>query len=310
MYANMDATMDNRSEPVEASRRLPALEKLLGKRRAESSRFLQAADREGISLKDLWQRVDSRGTLVAAALLSENPGRTASLLISPILNRTQAAETTVLIQSMVAHAIADGKIDLIQYMAEPGDDLELSVLKDAGFIDLALLVSMERSNSRGAKQPLALENVVLTSQPITDQAMMELLEETYEDSLDCPGLSKLRHAKDIVDGHRRGGNFDPRLWTVLQINGVNAGVSIVNCTPAADCMEVAYFGLAKVARHKGLGAHLLDHALFLAAKYAQRSILLAVDERNIPALRLYASRGFRVVTRRVALALSSLKSST
>lgn len=39
MYANMDATMDNRSEPVEPSRRLPALEKLLGKRRAESSRF-------------------------------------------------------------------------------------------------------------------------------------------------------------------------------------------------------------------------------------------------------------------------------
>ena len=302
--------MDDRSLPVEPSQRLPALEKLLGKRRAESSRFLEAFNREGISLKDLWKRVDHRGALMAAGLLSSNPGRTASLLISPIQNREQAAETTLLIRSMVEHAILDGQIDLIQYLGEPNDDLELSVLKDAGFIDLALLVSMERSNSRGAKPPRALDNVVLTSHPIADEAMLELLEKTYEDSLDCPGLSKLRHGRDILDGHRRGGNFDPQLWTVLQINGVNAGVSIVNCTPAADCIEVAYFGLAKFARNRGLGAHLLDHALFLAAKHPQRSVLLAVDERNIPALRLYSSRGFRVVTRRVALALSSLKSST
>ena len=82
---------------------------------------------------------------------------------------------------MTRHALRVGKIDLIQYLAEPDDDLELSVLKDAGFMDLATLVSMERSNSRHAKAPLAKADVVLTSTPIGDDAMLELLRATYED---------------------------------------------------------------------------------------------------------------------------------
>lgn len=286
------------------------LEKLLGKRRAESSRFLKEANREGLSLQDLWKRVDARGMLVAAGLLASNPGRTAALAISPIQGREQASEMVALIQAMTRHALGPGNIDLIQFLAESNDDLELGVLKAAGFLDLAVLVSMERNNSRNAKAPHPIANVALTSQSIADADMLALLRATYVDSLDCPGLSKLRHEKDILDGHRRGGNFDQQLWTVLQINGVNAGVSMVNRTPTADCLEIAYFGLAKFARGQGFGAHLLDHTLFLAAKHCERSILLAVDERNSPALRLYVSRGFRVISRRVALALSSLKYST
>ena len=301
---------DDRSQPVLPAERLLVLEKLLGKRGAHSSRFLDEAQREGLSLKDLWKRVDQRGNIVAAGLLASNPGRTASLAISPIHTREQASETVALLQTMTRHALSVGKIDLIQYMADPHDDLELDVLTAAGFMNLAVLVSMERNNSRNAKAPSPIANVVLTSQAIQDADMLALLRETYEDSLDCPGLSKLRHEKDILDGHRRGGNFNPQLWTVMQINGVNAGVALVNCTPAADYLEIAYFGLAKFARNKGFGAHLLDHALHLAAKHKERSVVLAVDERNSPALRLYVSRGFRANTRRVALALSSLKSST
>ncbi|GDY04684.1 hypothetical protein LBMAG50_08250 [Phycisphaerae bacterium] len=301
---------DDRSQPALPAERLMVLEKLLGKRRAESSRFLKEANREGLSLQDLWKRVDSRGLLVAAGLLASNPGRTAALAISPIQSHEQASEVVALIQAMTRHALGAGNIDLIQYLAEPNDDLEIDVLKAAGFLDLAVLVSMERNNSRNAKAPAAIAHVRLTSEAIADADMLALLRETYVDSLDCPGLSKLRHEKDILDGHRRGGNFDQQLWSVMQINGVNAGVSIVNRTPAADCIEIAYFGLAQFARGKGFGAYLLDHPLFLAAKHCERSIMLAVDERNSPALRLYVSRGFHVVTRRVALALSSLKSST
>ena len=301
---------DDRSQPALPAERLMVLEKLLGKRRAESSRFLKEANREGLSLQDLWKRVDSRGLLVAAGLLASNPGRTAALAISPIQSREQASEMVALIQAMTHHALGAGNIDLIQYLAEPNDDLEIDVLKAAGFLDLAVLVSMERNNSRNAKAPAAIAHVTLTSEAIADADMLALLRETYVDSLDCPGLSKLRHEKDILDGHRRGGNFDQQLWSVMQINGINAGVSIVNRTPAADCIEIAYFGLAQFARGKGFGAYLLDHTLFLAAKHCERSIMLAVDERNSPALRLYVSRGFHVVTRRVALALSSLKYST
>ncbi len=301
---------DALSQPVQPEERLRVLEKILGKRLAQSSRLLAAPRREGLSLRDLWQRVDQRGYMVAAGLLSSNPGKTASLTLSPIQNREHAAHTVALVKTMTRHALEVGNIDLIQYLAEPHDDLEISVLQQAGFLNLATLVSMERANARNPKPPPTKEGVVLSSNPIDQDAMLALFKATYENSLDCPGLAALRHEKDILDGYRRGGNFDPQLWTVMQINGVNAGVSVVNRTPAADCIEVAYFGLAQFARGKGFGAHLLDHALFLAAKHCERSIVLAVDERNSPALRLYVSRGFRVMTRRVALALSSLKPST
>ncbi|MCE9620315.1 MAG: GNAT family N-acetyltransferase [Planctomycetes bacterium] len=301
---------DDRSKPVLDSERLPVLEKLLGRRRAESSRFLAAATREGISLQDLWKRLDDKGSLVAAGLLSANPGRTATLLLSPIQNRGHAGETTRLVRDMARHAWSAGNIDLIQYLGDPDDALELGVLQEAGFLQLAVLASMERANIRNARRPAPVAEVELTSETLPDETMLELLQATYEESLDCPGLSELRHDRDILEGHRRGGNFDPRLWTVLRHGGRNVGVAILNRTPAADCIELAYFGLAKHARGKGLGAHLLDHALFLAAKQPERSVLLAVDERNSPALRLYHSRGFRAILRRVAMALSSLKRST
>ncbi len=247
---------------------------------------------------------------MAAALLSLNPGRTASLLISPLTSREQAAESTQLVRDMTRPALRDGAIDLIQYLGDPNDHLEISTLVDAGFITLAVLASMERPNTHHARPCDPPAEVELTSDPIPDDDMIELLRATYEESLDCPGLSDLRRDRDILDGHRRGGNFDLRLWSVLKVGGRNAGVAIVNRTPGADCVEIAYFGLAKPARGRGLGGLLLDRALNLAGKQPERSVVLAVDERNEPALRLYASRGFRVIARRAALALSSRRCST
>lgn len=76
----------------------------------------------------------------------------------------------------------------------------------------------------------------------------------------------------------------------------------MNASNDGDRVELAYLGLAKSARGKGLGAVLLDDALRRASTRPQRVVSLAVDERNEPALRLYRSRGFRTVVRRRAFA--------
>jgi ribosomal protein S18 acetylase RimI-like enzyme len=131
-----------------------------------------------------------------------------------------------------------------------------------------------------------------------------LLRETYEDTLDCPGLADLRRDEDILDGHRRGGNYDPELWTVLFLRGRPAGAALLNRVPASGSVELTYLGLAKWARGKGLGSVLLDAALVKAATVPERIVSLAVDERNTPAERLYRSRGFRTVSRRRAFAIA------
>ena len=133
--------------------------------------------------------------------------------------------------------------------------------------------------------------------------MQALLRSTYEETLDCPGLAELRSDEDILEGHRRGGRYEPSLWTVLRVQGQDAGAALLNRSPASDSVELTYLGLAKWARGKGLGTLLLDEALWKASQVPERVLSLAVDDRNAPARRLYQRCGFRTVARRRAFAL-------
>ena len=66
-------------------------------------------------------------------------------------------------------------------------------------------------------------------------------------------------------------------------------------------MELVYLGLAPGARGRGLGRQLLRHGLGLLHERRERSVTLAVDSRNTPALSLYESEGFRPAVQRAAL---------
>ena len=144
----------------------------------------------------------------------------------------------------------------------------------------------------------AIERTVLPA-----YAMQSLLRATYEETLDCPGLAELRSDADILEGHRRGGRYEPALWTVLRVEGRDAGAALLNRTPASDAIELTYLGLAKWARGKGLGSLLLAEALWKASQAPERVLTLAVDDRNQPAHRLYRRCGFRTVARRRAFAM-------
>jgi ribosomal protein S18 acetylase RimI-like enzyme len=167
---------------------------------------------------------------------------------------------------------------------------------------------MERMNRRNPAVPGLPQGISL--EPVTEDAeLMRVLRATYEQTLDCPGLAELRRDEDILDGHRRGQPHDPDLWTLMRRDGQAIGAALLQPSIDGERIELAYLGLAKSARGKGLGAILLDAALQRAASRPQRLISLAVDERNDPALRLYRSRGFRTTVRRRAFA-RTLRSST
>jgi ribosomal-protein-alanine N-acetyltransferase len=65
-------------------------------------------------------------------------------------------------------------------------------------------------------------------------------------------------------------------------------------------VEVVYLGLAPEARGRGLGRALMLHGLGLVQQRPERVMALAVDQRNTPAVALYARLGFRTVRRREA----------
>jgi len=65
-----------------------------------------------------------------------------------------------------------------------------------------------------------------------------------------------------------------------------------------DEAEIANLAVSDQARHAGIGARLLDHAVAAAEQRQCRVVFLEVRESNAAARALYASRGFEVAGRR------------
>jgi mycothiol synthase len=118
------------------------------------------------------------------------------------------------------------------------------------------------------------------------------LERTYDGTLDCPELNGKRTIDEILAGHRGQGAFHPEFWWLAFDGATPVGVVILVEMPDGATWELAYLGIVPEYRRRGLGRAMTLHALHaLSAQLATR-VLLAVDERNLPALRLYQALGF------------------
>lgn len=193
---------------------------------------------------------------------------------------------------------------LVQTLVEPlrADDLQMfsrGGMRSIGTLAYLELVHRAQPDCAVAEFPA---NITIHPWDPHDRHGLEmLLEATYVDSLDCPGLSTLRRTADILDGHLHTGVVDPENWLILRMNGVPAGVSMMSEIPTSNCVELVYFGIAPQARGRGLAGLLLDRALNGIARCSGRTVALACDESNHPAMKLYKSRGFSARLRRAAL---------
>ncbi len=124
---------------------------------------------------------------------------------------------------------------------------------------------------------------------------------SYRQSLDCPTLAGMRSIDDVIAGHKASGEFDPRYWFLLRLHAQPAAVLLLNRVAGADAAELTYLGVAPEARRCGLGNLLVRQALAAASTMQVKSITLAVDAANAPALRLYFRHGFKHVTGKLAL---------
>ena len=289
------------SGPADPSARLAAAERLLGRGHADAAWFLRRLEGDGWRPDDLWCRRAARGPVLAAGLISEHPGRTASLSVGTNRGASQIRHAADLLRDLVCELGRRGGVVLAQGMTPAEDASAAEPFVQAGFTELAVLACMERPNERRCAPPRLPDGASLHPAG-PDPSLRALLRATYEDTLDCPGLADLRTDEDILDGHRRGGRADTTLWTVLRVQERDAGAALLHRGSGGDSVELCYLGLAKWARGKGFGALLLDEALAKASQLPERIVALAVDERNTPAARLYRSRGFRTVARRRAFA--------
>src|SRR5690606_3899222 len=137
-----------------------------------------------------WSLTDATGRIVATALVVPGAGRVAMVFA------TRPATTAEVepIGSLIAHAstsAASGNVRLVQALADPEEGLEVQAFEAGGLTRLATLRYLERQAPRkGEFAPPLFEpplRVVEWSRT-RRRDMIRVLEATYLDTLDCPGL--------------------------------------------------------------------------------------------------------------------------
>lgn len=275
-----------------------------GRANASSARrFLDYARQNNVPLDAMWSLTDAAGAIKATVLGVPSPGSTAMLFASLPRNPQESAAIARLIDH-ACRGLRERNVELAQALLDPGDAVASGCFAQAHFTMLANLSYMERpirtSDARLAAdlpEPFAIEPYADTMRA----ELVDLLEQTYIDTLDCPGLVGLRDAKDILIGHESVGDMTTRIWLLLRMHGSAAGIVMLNPSPANDTIELVYLGLAPAARGKGVGVALLRAGLAQLANRRERSVTLAVDQQNSPAMTLYSREGFKPVLERVAM---------
>ncbi|MCI0365150.1 MAG: GNAT family N-acetyltransferase [Phycisphaerales bacterium] len=294
---------------VGSDRRAQAIEKLvqtgLGGDGAHAQRFLEYARSHRINLDCMWARLTKQGQIESTVLVVPSPGRTAMVFSSHPVGSHQVGPFGQLIDHACRH-LAELNVNLAQALLEPAGMVDRQMFEAGGFVQLTTLNYMERPLKPGqAHQNVQVEwpadAQTFSYAENQRDAFLHALDRSYEQTLDCPGLRGCRKTRDILEGHRASGAFDPRLWTLLEIGGEPAGVLLLNPSSDQQSVELAYLGLAKPWRGRGLGTQLLRHGLTLLGGRRERVMNLAVDESNAPAIALYRREGFRTVLRRLAM---------
>jgi len=109
---------------------------------------------------------------------------------------------------------------------------------------------------------------------------------THEGSLDAPEANIGATAEEIDSGYAA----TCERWLAVE-DEQPVGVLILSKTMTTG--EIEYFGVVPAARGRGVGAAILHHAMDSFRNRGLTNVSVAVDERNIPARKLYDRLGFQ-----------------
>lgn len=234
------------------------------------------------------------GKVVAATWAQPSPGKAAALW-APEWDGTRpkaAQPTEAALVAAAAEACDAAGVAMTQTLFERADDARIAALLASGYYKIAALQYLGR---RVPDDVRTAEDDLMTFEPYTPRAhnrLKRLLARTYVESLDCPGLEEHRDLDDVLTGYRATGIYDPQRWLLASSAGEDVGVVIVAEHPGTDQAELIYMGLTPEARGRGLGLRLVQRAFCEAAAMGVDQLMVAVDDGNTPARRVYERAGF------------------
>jgi ribosomal protein S18 acetylase RimI-like enzyme len=133
------------------------------------------------------------------------------------------------------------------------------------------------------------------SNPVT---FLSVLKESFQDTLDCPELNDVRDVEEVMAGYKAAPGTQLDRWWLAHEGDRPVGILVTASSSDGATWELLYIGLVPSARGRGLGKE-LTHLLLEQTKTAGASrVVLSVDGRNRPALRMYSALGFEGYDRR------------
>lgn len=122
----------------------------------------------------------------------------------------------------------------------------------------------------------------------------QLVEATYTDTLDVPILNGVRSIEQTLRGYAVGQSNPNFPWWSIHIDEAPIGCLILSSLSERDC-ELTYLGLISSARGRRYSPEIMDFVSQWMLDQGKSRIVLAVDEKNAPALHLYRSFGFEQI---------------
>jgi ribosomal protein S18 acetylase RimI-like enzyme len=245
-------------------------------------------EREGVLVARDYGRL--RGTMVCVSL----PGAGGLVWPPQAVGDDHAGVEDELARGGLAWLRARGA-KLVEALLLPSESVSAAPLLRNGFRHITRLLYLRRPltpNDRHVADAGDLRLKFVSYAEASPAAFHETLLCSYEETQDCPELNGARHIEEIIAGHKAQGVFDAHRWWLALADGRPLGVLLMTELPEWASWDVAYVGVMREARGLGVGRALMTHALRAAAAANVGQVTLAVDERNLPARRLYARLGF------------------
>lgn len=152
-----------------------------------------------------------------------------------------------------------------------------------------LVGSTRRRLAMNEARPLTLQPLGAFSQA----EQINLLAAVGHDSLDCVRLRDVLSVNELLAGFQQQDSQAPQHWYAVHYQDALVGVLLLAPRPLLNRWELMLMGLIPEWRGMGLGRALLNSALALAQQAGIQEVVLAVDEVNVPAKRLYQQVGFK-----------------
>jgi mycothiol synthase len=241
--------------------------------------------------------VARRGETFAGYLIAQPDGAKSCVLLPPVAIDKPAEAS--LFAAWKVWFQTQGSTHALGFL-HPEETNEAFALERHGFhkmtsirdLERNLDLESEREESRVASDRSA--SLVWTRYANTDATFFgSILERTIVGSLDCPELNSLSKSGDLLTGYTRSAP-DSKLWWLISHQSVPVGVVILLDRAETGTREIAYLGIVPEARQQGLGGRLLQEICTNSAQSAVTTLHVRVDERNLPALRLYHQKLFRL----------------